>query len=901
MTIRNLNHLFKPGSVAIIGASERAHSVGATVLQNVIRGGFAGAIYPVNPRYRSLGGLKAYEDVASLPTAPELAVICTPAAAVPGLIHELGAKGTRAAIVLSAGLSDKGRSGLPLRDEMLAAARPYTLRILGPNCVGMLVPRIGLNASFAHVDALPGRIAFVSQSGAMVTGMLDWAKARGIGFSKFISLGDSTDVDFGDVLDYLADDPDTDAILLYVEAVTHARKFMSGARSAARVKPTLVVKAGRVPEGARAAASHTGALAGSDAVYDAAIRRAGMLRVNTTEELFDAVETLARLRHLRGDRLAILTNGGGPGVMATDALVSAHGRMAQLSPKTLAELDQVLPANWSRGNPVDIIGDAPAERYVQVLEVLMRDPNVDATLFIHAPTAIVPSAEIAAAVAPFAQQAKGKLLSCWLGSEAVAQARAIFTDAGIATYEMPEQATQGFMQMVEYRRNQALLMQVPPAMPAGEVEDRERARKAIHTVLAEGRDILTEPEAKQVLSAYGIPIVETRTAATPEQAAKAAIEIGFPVAIKILSPQISHKTDVGGVALNLEDAAEVMHAATDMAARVAALRPDATVEGFSVQSMASRPEGRELIIGMTTDAVFGPVIMFGQGGVAVEVISDAAVALPPLNMTLARDLVSRTRVSRLLGAYRNREAADQDAICRALIHVADLVMDIPEIVELDINPMVSDARGVIALDGRIKVRAAVTEGHDRLAIRPYPHELEERTNWNGEDLLLRPIRPEDAPQYLDLFHALNPDDVRMRFFASMKELQPKQLAGLTQIDYDREMAFCAIRELGNGSQEILGVARAVADLDAIRAEFAIAVRSDLKHKGLGNVLMDKLVRYCKERGMAEMVGETLFGNTALVGLAQQFGFTVRGGGQDVLALHLSLATGGTTIEAEVPA
>ena len=884
MSIRNLDFLFRPKSVAVIGASNRERSVGATVLRNLIAAGFTGAILPVNPKHSILENLPVYASVDDLPHAPELAVICTPAPTVPLLISQLGQRGTRAAIVLTAGMNtQRDAHGVILQQAMLDAARPHMLRILGSNCVGLLVPGIGLNASFAHTSALPGKIAFVSQSGALVTGILDWAKSRGIGFSTFISLGDGADVDFGDALDYLARDAETQAILLYVEDVRHARKFMSAARSAARGKPVLVLKAGRAPEGAKAAASHTGALAGVDAVYDAAFRRAGMLRVFTTEDLFDAVETLAHARPLVGERLTIVTNGGGPGVMATDALIDAGGRLSSLSDTTRSLLDDVLPANWSHGNPVDIIGDAPAARYADTLRALLQDEQGDALLLIHAPTAIVPSAEIATAVAPLLANAGRMTLSCWLGGDAVAQARIIFAAAGIPTYATPEDAVAGFMQVLQYRRNQTLLMQVPAEASADFVPDRAAARAVVAAALAAGRDMLSEPETKDLLAAYGIPVVQTRVAPSVDAAVQAATEIGFPVAVKILSPDIIHKSDVGGVALDLETPAAVAQAADAMHRRLSALLPKARLDGFSVQAMARRPGSHELIVGMTTDPVFGPVILFGHGGVAVEVMDDKALGLPPLNMVLARDMVSRTRVAKLLAGYRNQPAADNEAICRTLVQVAQLVSELAEVAELDINPLLADATCVIALDARVRLavpppppgqQGIAVDCMDRLAIRPYPQALEEWLPWQGEQILLRPIRPEDSAAHLRFVQRLVPEDVRFRMFIGMRSLPPAQLARFTQIDYDREMAFIATRTGPDGKPETLGVARVVTDPDNIEAEFAIIVRSDLKYQGLGKLLMRKLITYCRARGTHAIVGEALSDNTGLRRLVTSLGFSV---------------------------
>lgn len=891
MSIRNLQYLFDPKSVAVIGASQKAHSVGAIVLRNLVEAGFKGAIFPVNPKYDTLDRLQVYSGVKHLPIAPDLAVICTPPETIPKLIAELGARGTKAAIVLTAGLNvHKGADGTSIKQLMLEAAKPCLLRILGPNCVGLLVPGIGLNASFAHTGASPGKLAFVSQSGALVTGVLDWAKSRGIGFSKFISIGDGADVDFGDVLDYLASDADTHAILLYIEDIRHARKFMSASRAAARSKPVLVIKAGRAAEGAKAAASHTGALAGSDDVYDAAIRRAGMLRVFSTEDLFGAVETLARAKPMKGDRLAILTNGGGPGVMATDALVLGGGKLAAISADTLHQLDAVLPATWSHGNPVDIIGDAPAERYSKAMQILMQDAQSDAILFIHAPTAIVPSIEIANAIAPLAKAASRNVIACWLGGDAVAPARRVFSESGIPTYDTPEEAVRGFMQVVQYHRNQTLLMQVPPSLPDDFIPDHDKAQAIVRRVLSDGRSMLSEPEAKALLAAYRIPVVETHIADGAEQAVLYARQIGFPVAVKLLSPEISHKTEVGGVALDLESPEAVRAAVQGIEKRLHELRPDATLRGYAVQAMARRPDAQELIIGVTTDPVFGPVILFGHGGIAVEVINDSALGLPPLNSVLAHDMISRTHVARLLAGYRNRPAADLDAICRTLIQISHLVTDIPEIVELDINPLLADARGVIALDARVKVAPANTSvGVERLAIRPYPVELEQWVSWLGQPLLLRPIMPEDGAAHIAFFNALDPEDVRLRMFIRMRELQPAQLARLTQIDYDRDMAFIATRRRTNGQSETLGVVRAMADPDNEKAEFAVIVRSDVKGHGLGSLLMTKLIEYCRSRGTLEIVREALPQNIGVLNLVRRFGFEIRPmPGDGVVTLRLDL-------------
>ena len=887
MSVRNLEALFRPASVAVIGASDRAGSVGALVMRNLLQGGFGGPVWPVNPKRGTVAGLQAWRRVGQLPQAPELAVICTPAHTVPGLVDDLGRKGTRAAIVLTAGLKVPARPGGPsLEQAMLDAARPHLLRILGPNCVGLLVPGVKLNASFAHVAARPGRLAFVSQSGALATAMLDWSDARGIGFSHFISLGDSADVDFGDVLDYLASDAGTRAILMYVESVKHARKFMSAARAAARNKPVLVVKAGRAPEGARAAASHTGALAGADAVFDAAVRRAGMLRVLTLEDLFDAAETLARAQPLHGERLAIVTNGGGAGVLAADALALAGGTLAPLNPATLRQLDAALPATWSHANPVDIIGDAPVERYTAALQAVLDAPETDAVLFMHAPTAVVPSGEIASACLPLMQATHKPVLTCWLGGTAVAPARAACAEAGVPTYETPERAAEAFLHLVHYRRNQEALLQAPTAGGDGVAPDVTAARALLDTALAEGRSELNETEAKALLAAYGVPVVPTRSVPHTEAALAAAAEIGYPVVLKILSPQISHKSDVGGVALDLNSADELRQAAEAMLRRVRKLRPDAHIAGFTVQGMVRRPWAHELIVGLAGDAVFGPVLLFGQGGTAVEVVGDRAVALPPLNTALAAELVGRTRVARLLAGYRDRSAADMAAVHEVMVKVSQMACDLPQLAELDINPLLADEHGVLALDARVKVRPA--DAAQPLAIRPYPVQLEEPLQLGGEQLLLRPIRPEDEPLLRSLYASATPDDMRLRFFMARREVPRSELARYSQIDYDREMTFVAVAP-ALGPDGLLGEVRSVCDPDGERAEFSIQVRQGWQGRGLGRVLMDKLLRYLRERGVAQLAGECLVANDAMVALARGMGFDVRHlHDEEVMSLKLPL-------------
>ncbi|HTQ14206.1 MAG TPA: bifunctional acetate--CoA ligase family protein/GNAT family N-acetyltransferase [Rhizomicrobium sp.] len=868
MTVRNLDAIFHPANVALIGASDRPHSVGAVILDNLRGGGFAGAIYPVNPHHAALAGLPCYPGVAGLPEAPDLAIICTPPAAVPGLVAELGARGTRGAIVITAGFREGGNAaGQALQQAMLDAARPHLLRIVGPNCVGVLTTPSSLNASFAPGTPRAGGVAFVAQSGAMVTSVLDWATGRGIGFSHMVSLGDMSDVDFGDVLDYLAGDANTMAILLYIEAVTQARKFLSAARAASRLKPVIAIKAGRQPAAAKAATSHTGALAGMDAVYDAAFERAGILRAYDLDEIFDAVETLATHPRIGGDRLVIVTNGGGAGVLATDALMSMGGELATLSPASVEKLDAALPPTWSHGNPVDIIGDADGARYGRALEALVAEPGADAVLVLNCPVAVASGTDAAKAVVAGAARLGKPVLTNWLGAEAARAPRALFEAAGIPTYETPEKAVRGFMHIVRYHRGQRTLMEVPPSQPGGFSPDLARAKSIVAGHRGEAPAWLDPLDVQALLACYGIPVPRIATAATAREAAHRAQAFGAPVALKILSPDITHKSDIGGVALRLEGAA-VEAAAAAMLVRVREAAPGARLDGFYVQEMIERPGAFELIMGMAQDATFGPFLLFGQGGTAVEVIDDKALGLPPLNLKLAHEMIARTRVSRQLAGYRDHAPVRLDDVALTLVRLSQMICDFGEIAELDINPLLADARGVVALDARIRIAPARGDPAARLAIKPYPQALESDASGPGhEGYRFRPIRPEDAPAIAAFAARVTPEDTRMRFFTPFKTLPRTLLARLTQIDYDREMAFVLFDE----RDAVAGVSRLAADPDGVRAEFAVIVRSDLKHRGLGRLLMDRLIAYARRRGIAEIFGDVLAENGAMLALCRDLG------------------------------
>ncbi len=891
MTTRNFDALFEPKAIALVGASNKPMSVGAVLARNLFEAGFHGPVMTVNPHEAAIRSAVNYHTVAELPMAPDLAVVATPPETVPGLIAELGARGCRAAVVVTAGFGEGERvEGEVLKAAMLEAAKPHLLRIIGPNCLGFISPAAGINASFAHLTPKAGDLAFVTQSGALATAVLDWATARGIGFSHVASLGAMSDIDFGDMLDHLAADRYTRAILLYVESVTDARKFMSAGRIAARSKPVVVIKAGRSIAGARAALSHTGALAGSDAVYDAAFRRAGMLRVYELRELFEAVVTLAAGVRPAGARLAILTNGGGAGVLATDALADYGGTLAELSEATIERLDAALPSAWSRGNPVDVLGDAKGDRYKAAIEALLADRGADAILVMNCPTAVADSADAARAVVGVAASApRATILSCWLGETAAEDSRRLFAANRVPSYETPNEAIRALMHLVNYKRNQALLLETPPALPELDRADRAVGAALIANVLKDKRTLLSETEAKNLLSSFGIPVVETFAAADPAEVATFARKIGGPVAVKILSPDITHKSDVGGVRLNLRSPEVAELAARDILATVRERAPKARITGLTVQAMVNRPNSQELIVGIGEDAAFGPILLVGHGGTAVEVINDRAIGLPPLNLVLAREMIARTRVSKMLAGYRDRPPVDIDAVTRTLVQLSELLIALPGVAELDINPLLAGPDGVIALDARVALWPAGTERR-RPAIEPYPAELEHQVEIDGGlRLQVRPIRPEDEVRLVEMVARSSPQDVRLRFLGPLREFPHLLAARLSQIDYDREMALVAIDDrAGPNHGEILGVSRIIADPDNDKAEFAVMVRSDLKGRGLGFQLMRDILACAGRRGIKTVYGDVLSENVTMLQMARELGFLRLGSEGGVVRVAIDL-------------
>ena len=865
MSIHNLSFLFEPTSVAVIGASDRPRSAGAVVMRNLLAAGFKGPIMPVHPKHRAVAGVLAYRDVESMPLTPDLAVLCTPGETIPKLIGDLGRRGTKAAIVIAGDVD---------RQAMLEAARPWALRILGAGALGVLVPRIRLDASFSHVTALPGKVAFVSQSGALSTAVLDWARPRGIGFSHFISLGDAHDIDFADVMDYLANDDQTRAILLYIESIGARRNFIPAARAAARNKPVLLVRAVPEAEDRPMGTFLAESLARPEDSFDAAIRRAGALRVNDIDELFGAVETLARAKPMKGERLAVMSNGGGIAMMALAEMGgTGGGQMADLSEETLRRLTALMPRGWKAANPVDLGVDADGKRYAEILRVLTEAEEVDATLVVHAPTAMADGVEAAQAVIDIQRRHGGAVLTSWVGEESAAPARKLFGEAALPSYDTPGRAVRAFRHLVNYQRNQDMLMETPPSQPGGFAAAKGTARLIVARGLASPDGHLSEPDAKALLAAYGISVQPTLLAATAEGAVAAARSVGYPVALTIASPDVARKWDVGGVALNLENDEAVSAAAEGILRRVKEARPDIQVDGFTIQRMAFRPNARQLIVGIACDALFGPVLVFGEGGRAVEVIRDHTVGLPPVNLPLARGMIGRTRVSRLLDEHGRRPAADQDAVAEVLVRVSRMLADNPEIVACDINPLFADENGALAVDARIRLAPWEDTDSRHFSILPYPAELEEPARLHdGSAVTLRPIRPEDTVAHGELMSRMTPQDLRLRFFGQVRQIHHHQMARLTQIDYEREMAFIATRPNKDGQPETLGVVRTVTDPDNVRAELAVLVRSDMKGTGLGTMLMDKIIRYQKSRGTKAIYAQIMAENQAMVRLALKAGF-----------------------------
>ena len=877
-----LDKLLKPKSIAVIGASDSPNRAGNVVIRNLLSGSFHGPIMPVTPKYDAVAGVLAYPTIDSLPRVPDLAIVCTNAHRNVEIIRQLGEKGVKVAIVLAAGMANIVTDGQTEEQRMFDVARQFNMRLVGPNSMGLILPWINLNASFSPIAANKGNIAFISQSAAVCTTILDWAKNKNVGFSTFLSLGDACDINFAELLDNLCRDSKTEAILLYIDSVKDARRFMSAARAAARNRRILVVKSGRTRAGSAAAFLHTGSPAGLDAVYDAAIRRSGMLRVNNTHELFAAVETLAHSVPLRGERLAILTNGGGPAIMAVDALADRGGKLAQLSDETTSKLSAILPSCWSKANPIDIIGDADINRYEQAVKILLDSDDFDALLIMHSPSAIAAGNETAKRLVEVLNShprtRKFNILTNWAGEDEAIVSRKIFTEAGYPAYRTPESAVSAFMHLVEYRRNQKQLMETPVSF--GETKaNPKHVHDVVNHLLAQGVTQLETHDVRPVLEAYGFTTLPTWIASDPAEAAHIANQIGYPVAVKLRSPDIPHKSEVHGVLLYLRTAEEVANGAQAILDRVSLEYPNARIDGLLVQRMAKRAGAQELRLSVHHDSTFGPVILLGEDAGDWDIHKNAAVGIPPLNMALARYMVINAIKTGKITQRNLPEKIDIPALCRLLVKTSQLIIDCPEIESFDIHPLLATGNEMTVIDASMTLRQFKGNRQERLAIRPYPKELEETVALkNGECILLRPILPEDEPQHAEFIAKVSVEDLYKRFFSDVGEFNHEALANLTQIDYDREMAFVAVQQSTNDKGEpeesIIGVTRALSDPENIEAEFAILVRSDLKGVGLGSILMNKIIRYCREAGLRRITGMTMPSNRGMIMLAQKVGFEI---------------------------
>ncbi len=875
MSASPLKGLFDPASVAVFGAGPAADSVGGDVFARLAGGTFAGPVVAINPAHAALGERPCYPDLASAGIRPDLAVIATPAGSVAGIVRQCGEAGVRNAIVLSAGFAETGAEGAALQDALAQVARRHRVRLLGPNCVGLARPGIGLDATFLKSSPPPGDLALVSQSGALCSAIADWALAHDLGFSALVSLGNAADIGFGAAIDFLATDPATRAILLYVEGLRHASAFLSAVRIAARTKPVIVLKAGRHADSSRAAHTHTGAMMGNDAVFDAALARVGAVRVRSFGGLFAAAEILAANRRAHGHRLGIVTNGGGAGVLAADRAGDLGLDLPAPAASTVEALDAALPAYWSRANPLDILGDAPPAAFGTAVGAALSDPGFDGVLAMLTPQAMTDAG--AAAEAVIAAHAAGTakpLLACWMGERSVAAARGLMSRNGIPDFTTPERAVEAFSYLAAHHRAHELSLEVPGPLPAQSPPDIEGARMILDAALRDGRTMLSDIESKAILRAFGIAVNTTLPAADAAAALVAAETVGFPVAIKLVSPDVTHKSDVGGVRVNVAGAAEVMAAVRQIAADLARARPQARFRGVTVEKMVPAAQARELVVGVSRDSVFGPAILVGAGGTMVEILRDRAIGLPPLTSVLAHRMLEGTRVDALLGPLRGRPAADREAVIDVLLRVSEMVCELPAITELDINPLMAGPEGVLAVDARIAVaRPRARDGpYDHVAIHPYPRGLERVEHLaDGTPLTIRPIRPEDAEGEAGFVRTLSPSGRRFRFMGALKELTPEMLARFVQTDYRREMALIATLSEGGGTVQ-QGVARYTVNPDGKSCEFAVVVADDQQHRGIGTRLMKALIEAARAHGLERMEGVVLADNAPMLQLTEELGF-----------------------------
>lgn len=880
MVTKNLDKIFNPKSVAIIGASDAEGSVGYAIVKNFTQMGYSGKVYFVNIRKPEILGVKTYPSVGKVQSAIDLAIIATPAKTVPDVIEECGKANVKGVIIVSAGFKETGPAGKALEEQCAEIAKKYGIRIVGPNCIGLIRPRNSLNATFLDKMPKAGNIAFISQSGALGSAILDWAIHENIGFSNFVSVGSMIDVDFGDLIDYFGSDPKTKSILMYVEGLTEARKFMSAARHFARTKPIVVVKSGKFSESAKAAASHTGSLSGEDGIYDAAFKRAGIVRVSEIEDLFNCAEVLGTQPLPKGPRLAIITNAGGPGVMTTDALIAQEGKLAKLSQKTIDALDSVLPPFWSHGNPIDVLGDAKSDRYRAAVEACLNDENIDGIMIVFTQQAVSESVEIAKGIVELVRSKTYQnktILTSLMGFGAVEEANKILNANNIPTYSTPEQAIKTYMYMYNYQRNIDLLYETPEELPVDESPPKRPIMVLIRNAAFEGREVLTEDEAKRILSYYNFPVVRTAVANNIDEAVLFAQEMGFPVVLKILSPQIIHKSDAGGVILNVKSPSEVREGFELLIKRATAYNPNAQIIGVTVQQMLSKV-GHELIIGGKTDPVFGPVILFGMGGVGVELFRDTSIALPPLNTTLIRRMMEETKVYKLLKGYRNQAPVNLKKLEETILLFSQLLVDFPQIKEIDINPLLINEKDACILDARIVIDKDKVcrkfEPHEHMVISPYPKKDE--LLWslkNGNEVLLRPIKPEDEPMWLEMFQSLSDESIRYRFFQMLKDTPHEVRVRYCNIDYDREIAIVA-EIVEKGKKKLLGVGRLSFESDGKNGEISFIVSDSWQGLGLGTKMVDYVLDLAKEKGIESVYAIMLPDNYRALSLTKKMGFQI---------------------------
>ena len=892
----SLKTFFKPRSVALIGATEKAGSVGRTILSNLIASPFGGTVYPVNPRRPSVLGIQSHPNVASIPEQVDLAVIVTPPASIPGIIEECGEAGVPTAVVISAGFKEVGEEGAELERQVVAKAREYGMRVIGPNCLGVLSPISGLNATFAAGMANKGRVAFIGQSGALITAILDWSLREGVGFSSIVSLGSMADVGWGDFIDYFGDDPDTDAMVLYMETVGDARAFLSAVREVALQKPIIVMKPGRSEEASRAAASHTGSMTGSDEVLDAAFKRTGVLRADRISDLFYFAEVLGKQPLPKGPRLTVLSNAGGPGVLATDALMRGGGQLAPVSDETIAALDKVLPATWSKANPIDIIGDAPPDRYAEALDIMAKDPDSDGLLVILTPQAMTDPTKTARELIPYVSDAEKPILASWMGGSDVETGERILSEAGVATFPYPDSAAHMFTELVAYSENLKSLYETPGLTPDWvRRPQRDRARQLIEQARADGRTTLSEPESKELLDAYGIPVAETRSAATVEPAVEAAEAIGYPVVVKLVSHTITHKSDVGGVRLDLPDEAAVREAFTAIQTAVSEKHSPADFEGVSVQPMIDR-DGYELILGSSIDPQFGPVLLFGLGGTLVEVFKDRSLGLPPLTATLARRMIEHTKIYAALKGVRGQASVDMAGLEQLLVRFSELVVEQPSIAEIDINPLLASPDRLLALDARVILHDGGVAAADlpRPAIRPYPRKYAKPwTSNSGQDYVIRPIRPEDESLVVDFHGRLSDESVYQRYFTKLgyeQRVAHERLVRVCFTDYDREIALVAEEiDAETMRARVGGVARLIRLQTSNDAEFSLIICDECQGQGLGTEMIRRVIEVAKGEGLDRVVAEILGTNGGMIRICQEVGFKISADeGEDTVQAELVL-------------